>query len=159
MNKEQIEIPEDIAAFIKKISRGTGGDCYIIAACEKLYRHLKSLPDQTKETGLRELRDRVKELEGYAGMAKDHFPGGFNHAIELVLALIDKTSSPADKPEGENGGIYVYKGELYKHLSAGKMKIGQAWISCIVYQSDKDGSVYVREQMDFHEKFVPAQDF
>lgn len=38
---EQPAIPEDIARFIKRISSGYGGDCYIIAACEKLYRHLR----------------------------------------------------------------------------------------------------------------------
>lgn len=39
-----IPIPDDIAKYIKSISHGTGGDCYIIAACEKLYRHLQAQP-------------------------------------------------------------------------------------------------------------------
>jgi hypothetical protein len=40
----EIRIPEDIAAYIKSISSGYGGDCYIIAACEKLYRRLSAHP-------------------------------------------------------------------------------------------------------------------
>lgn len=41
---QPVPIPENIAQYIKSISRGTGGDCHIIAACEKLYRKLQEQP-------------------------------------------------------------------------------------------------------------------
>jgi len=44
------------------------------------------------------------------------------------------------------------KGE-YKVLHESKMKIGQIWIDCIVYQSVIDGRVWVREKNDFSENF------
>lgn len=50
--------------------------------------------------------------------------------------------------------LYKYKDRLYKLLHVGRMKIGQAWIVCIVYQSRDSGAVYVREVGDFKEKFT-----
>jgi len=41
----------------------------------------------------------------------------------------------------------------YKVLHESKMKIGQIWIDCIVYQALKDGKVWVREKTDFEENF------
>ena len=38
------------------------------------------------------------------------------------------------------------------------MKIGQVWLDCIIYQSEKDNKVWVRETGDFYEKFVPVLD-
>lgn len=48
---------------------------------------------------------------------------------------------------------YTYKGEKYTYLYEGKMKIGQVWLPCIVYQAQKDNIIYVREINDFEEKF------
>ncbi len=41
----------------------------------------------------------------------------------------------------------------YKVLHEAKMKIGQIWIDCVVYQSLIDGRVWVREKNDFSENF------
>src|SRR5882762_4335671 len=69
------KIPAEIAAFILSISKGTGGDCYIIDACEKLYHHLtESKPSPVIEIGeqkgagvnlIAEERRRQIEVEGW----------------------------------------------------------------------------------------------
>lgn len=48
---------------------------------------------------------------------------------------------------------HIKKRGEYKVLYYSKMKIGQVWIDCIVYQSLKDGKVWVREHLDFEENF------
>lgn len=52
---------------------------------------------------------------------------------------------------------YEYKGAIYKVLFISKMKIGQVWLRCIVYQSYKDKKIWVREHGDFFEKFKPTE--
>jgi hypothetical protein len=49
--------------------------------------------------------------------------------------------------------IYLYKDRKYKFISIGRMKIGQLWIDCIIYKSLNDRLYYVREELDFYEKF------
>lgn len=51
---------------------------------------------------------------------------------------------------------YFYKGNTYQILHESKMKIGQVWLDCVVYQSENDKKVWVREKIDFSEKFVPV---
>lgn len=51
---------------------------------------------------------------------------------------------------------YEYKGVAYKVIFTSKMKIGQVWLKCIIYQSYKDKKIYVREAGEFFEKFTPA---
>jgi hypothetical protein len=53
---------------------------------------------------------------------------------------------------------YEYKGVIYKIMFIAKMKIGQVWLRCVIYQSYKDKRIYVREHGDFFEKFIPAKD-
>ena len=48
---------------------------------------------------------------------------------------------------------HIKKHGEYQILAESKMKIGQIWVDCIVYQSMKDGKVWVREQLDFEESF------
>lgn len=48
---------------------------------------------------------------------------------------------------------YTYKEQKYSLLYQGKMKIGQVWLPCVVYQAHKDNEIYVRELNDFVEKF------
>lgn len=50
---------------------------------------------------------------------------------------------------------YTYKNNTYSIMFESQMKIGQAWIDCIVYQSHRDDKIYVRERGDFFEKFKP----
>lgn len=52
---------------------------------------------------------------------------------------------------------YEYNGVIYKVVFTSKMRIGQVWLPCIVYQSYKDKKIYVREQGDFFEKFHPVK--
>lgn len=48
---------------------------------------------------------------------------------------------------------YSYKDGTYKIIYIAKMKIGQVWLKCVIYQSYKDKRIYVREHGDFFEKF------
>lgn len=52
---------------------------------------------------------------------------------------------------------YEYNGNIYKVVFTSKMKIGQVWLKCIVYQSYKDQKIWVREAGDFFEKFKPVE--
>lgn len=58
--------------------------------------------------------------------------------------------------EKKTATVYEYKGQRYRYVFTGKMKIGQVWVMCIVYKSYKDGRIYIRERGDFNEKFKPA---
>jgi hypothetical protein len=51
---------------------------------------------------------------------------------------------------------YVYEGKYYKVMFIAKMKIGQVWLPCVIYQAYKDKKIYVREHGDFFEKFKEA---
>lgn len=51
---------------------------------------------------------------------------------------------------------YEYNGNIYKVMFTSKMKIGQVWLKCIIYQSYKDKKIWVREHGDFFEKFKPV---
>jgi hypothetical protein len=51
---------------------------------------------------------------------------------------------------------YQYQGNIYKVMFISKMKIGQVWLPCVIYQSYKDKKIYVLEHGDFFEKFLPA---
>lgn len=48
---------------------------------------------------------------------------------------------------------YEYKEVIYKIMFISKMKIGQVWLRCVIYQSYKDKKIWVREHGDFFEKF------
>lgn len=50
---------------------------------------------------------------------------------------------------------YEYKEQPYKVMFISKMKIGQVWLRCVIYQSYKDKKIYVREHGEFFEKFKP----
>lgn len=52
---------------------------------------------------------------------------------------------------------YEYNDTIYKVVFTSKMKIGQLWLNCIVYQSYKDKKIWVREAGDFFEKFKPVE--
>lgn len=52
---------------------------------------------------------------------------------------------------------YAYKDAIYKVMFISKMKIGQLWVRCIIYQSYKDKKIWVREHGDFFEKFKPVE--
>lgn len=52
---------------------------------------------------------------------------------------------------------YQYNGNIYKVMFISKMKIGQVWLSCVIYQSYKDKKIWVREHGDFFEKFKPVE--
>lgn len=60
------EIPEDIAEFILSISKGTGGDCYIIAACEKLYHKMHEEIAQVVENAVSFSRLSVEQANKLA---------------------------------------------------------------------------------------------
>lgn len=51
---------------------------------------------------------------------------------------------------------YTYKDQVYKVMFISKMKIGQVWVRCVIYQSYKDKKIWVREHGDFFEKFKPS---
>jgi hypothetical protein len=53
---------------------------------------------------------------------------------------------------------YQYKDKLYKVAFIAKMKIGQVWLKCVIYQSYSDKMYYVREHGEFFEKFKPVED-
>jgi len=52
---------------------------------------------------------------------------------------------------------YAYKDGVYKVMFTSKMKIGQVWLKCIIYQSYKDKKIWVREAGEFFEKFKPVE--
>lgn len=51
---------------------------------------------------------------------------------------------------------YEFNGNIYKVIFVSKMKIGQLWVPCIIYQSYKDKKIWVRERGEFFEKFKPV---
>lgn len=53
---------------------------------------------------------------------------------------------------------YEYKGSIYKIMFVSKMKIGQLWVRCVIYQSYKDKKIWVREHGEFFEKFKPVSE-
>ena len=53
---------------------------------------------------------------------------------------------------------YEYNGNIYKVIYISKMKIGQVWLPCVIYQSYKDKKIWVREHGDFFEKFKIHKD-
>lgn len=52
---------------------------------------------------------------------------------------------------------YQYKDQIYKIMFISKMKIGQVWLRCVIYQAYKDKKIYVREHGEFFEKFKPPE--
>jgi hypothetical protein len=54
--------------------------------------------------------------------------------------------------------FYMYKGLRYQIMYEASMKIGQAWLPCVVYKrADHDDSYFVREHYDFYEKFTETE--
>ena len=49
-------------------------------------------------------------------------------------------------------GIYVYKGNDYQVVNIGKMKKDSGWVGAVIY-SDIKGNLFVRELVDFANKF------
>jgi hypothetical protein len=52
--------------------------------------------------------------------------------------------------------LYEYKGGRYIIINIGNMKIGQLWISCVIYKPTDLDEYFVREHDDFFEKFIPV---
>lgn len=48
---------------------------------------------------------------------------------------------------------YEYKGKVYIFIREGKMQIGQTWVPCAVYTNYRGTEYFVRELVDFKEKF------
>ena len=54
--------------------------------------------------------------------------------------------------------IYYYKGNPYTILSETKIKVGDMWKDCVVYECEyenPDGSIWVRQRQEFFELFKP----
>lgn len=73
-----------------------------------------------------------------------------DEALKLKLFRSDFTAPDAPTEVRK----YTYKDKEYEHMYFSQMKIGEAWLPCVIYKSKEDDKIYVRELGDFHEKFV-----
>lgn len=55
--------------------------------------------------------------------------------------------------------MYTYKGQKYEIFKEGRMKnpTSRIWEDAIIYISDKDGTLYVREKTEFYNLFKPIE--
>jgi hypothetical protein len=110
MNKTEIEIPEVFISWAEDNSEeppvGMPDNFYSwfiatqVRMAEKVYRHLKSLHDQTQETGLRGGLDLLLDkIMSWHKLSRTEYGNGYLEGLEESYKLL--TSSPSDKPEGE----------------------------------------------------------
>lgn len=80
---EKGEIPEDMRRFIKSISSGTGGDCYIIAVCEKLYHRMMGEMPQIENPMASYWFEKARECL----VERNHFKAQLMRANEKIKEL------------------------------------------------------------------------